>query len=171
MTSEQFKAFAAANPADPAVMAMINQGQATAKAQALAENRQSLTSLLAAFPGREKFAAEQFARGHDVTAAKADLADVLLAEIAAGKQQAAAVDPNQPFRGVAQPVPGNPAANHLDQGTGGNVIADPIGTFEAAWKGLVKNGMPTNRAIAQVVKDQPALHAAYLAANGKRAAK
>lgn len=173
MTSEQFKAFAAANPSDPAVTAVIGQGAAAAKAQAIAENRQSLAGLMAAFPGREKFAAEQFAKGHDVTAAKADLCDVLQAELAArpATATAAAISLHQPFAGVAQPVPGNPAANHLDAGADGKAIVDPIGTFEAAWKGLVKNGMPANRAIAQVVKEQPAVYAAYLAAVGKRAAK
>ena len=173
MNAEQFRAFAAANPADPAVMALISSGNATAKAEALTQSQQRLATLQAAFPGREKFAIEQFAKGNDVTAAKADLADVLaaenkelLAQLKAGKT---VLDPHKPFAGVKLPVEGDPANDVI--GADAKAIADPIASFETAWKAIAAKGVPANRAIAQVVKEQPALFAAYQAAHGTRERK
>lgn len=175
MTSDQFRAFAAANPTDPAVVALISTGKAEAKTLALNESRQALSTLVAAFPGREKFALEQFVKGHDVTAAKAELSDVLIAEMAKMPTQAQATQTTTqtqpPFAGVKMPVPGDPLANRIDAGGGAGGAIDPVTAFNGAWQALVAKGVPTNRAVAQIVREQPKLHEAYMAANGQRRQK
>lgn len=176
MTSDQFKAFAAANPEDPAVKSLIAQGQqaasANVKTDAAAESRQQLAAMMAAFPGREKFAAEQFAKGHDISAAKAALSDVLITELADAnaKLAKAAAPAGGEFSGVRFAPPGSPALDVLDKGAAPD-SAKAITDFEDAWKAHVAKGMPANKAIAKVVQERPDLHAAYTAAQTGRRAK
>jgi len=166
MTTESFRAFAAANPEDQAVKSLIAQGHKAGKAEGVSEARKDLATMLAAFPGREKFAAEQFVKGHDAISAKAELADVLTAELAdankklSERSQAAAAAAND-SPAITLPLPGT------TQGAakGNEQPADPIATFEAAWKALEKTGMSADRAIAKVVAEQPDLHAAYVQAS------
>lgn len=60
----------------------IAAATAAAREEATAEATARLSALQTAFPDRPQFVLDQFAAGHDVTEAKAALADILLAEIA-----------------------------------------------------------------------------------------
>lgn len=73
------KAFAAANPA--AVEAWKKEGQELGAKQA----REGLSAYLAAFPGREAWAAARYTEGKSLLEAKAALADVLGEELAAAR--------------------------------------------------------------------------------------
>ena len=92
--------------------------------------RAELTEFLAAFPGREGWAAHQFAAEKTLTEAKAELSDVLLAELATAREQLAAAPtavaadpaaqvaltathPGVGFSGAARQEPGTPTKQDL----------------------------------------------------------
>lgn len=170
MNSESFRAFASANPEDPTVKSLIATGHKAGKADGHSEARGQMASMLAAFPGREKFAAEQFAKGHDAVTAKADLADVqadeikaLQAKLAEQAQVAARRADDNPA--IALPLPGTAVVGKKEEPA--DPAANPaaaIAAFEDAWKVHQKGGMSADRAVAKVVKEQPELHNAYIEA-------
>lgn len=83
MTEPKTKAKPAeTKPADPEALS-------AAKADGAKSSRDELGAFLDAFPGREGWAARRFAEGKSTIEAKADLADVLAAELAEAKKAAA----------------------------------------------------------------------------------
>jgi signal peptide peptidase SppA len=85
MNGETFAKYAAENPDAAEVKALIQQGYKAGKAEGIADAREQIKSLADAIPNRADFVISQFAKGNDVTGAKAELADVLIAEMAAAK--------------------------------------------------------------------------------------
>jgi signal peptide peptidase SppA len=171
MNAESFKAFASANPEDATVKSLLAQGHKAGKAEGRTEARADLAAMLVAFPGREKFAGEQFAKGHDVQSAKAEYADVLAGELSTANAKLAEAQQAQ-ARTAAQAATDNPAVRLPGASAQAAAVAekkdettvDPVGAFETAWKAEMKNGVTQMAAIAKVVHEKPELHAAYLAA-------
>jgi signal peptide peptidase SppA len=94
MNAQQFTAFADANAEAPEVKNLIAKGHKLGKAEGLndgvQQERQRVLALFTAFPGRHDFVKAQVEKGADAQAAKADFADVVLAENETLKTQLAA---------------------------------------------------------------------------------
>jgi len=104
MNAETFTKYAAENKDSAEVMALVTQGIKAGKADGLAEARTELAALAAAIPNRPDFVLEQFVKGNDVQAAKAELSDVLSAELAEAKKAKPAAVVGQGAIPLAQPV-------------------------------------------------------------------
>jgi signal peptide peptidase SppA len=174
MTPEQFRQFAAENPEAAEVKALIAQGFKAGKAEGQTEARKELGSMLAAFKGRETFAAEQFSAGHTAETAKANLSDVLMKELA--DTQAKLAESNKAKAEQAdRDALAAKAVAEFDGPTGkmkpveGATFAPASGKHPAVarFDSLVAEAsktMPRDKAILMVVNSDPALHAEYVAA-------
>lgn len=87
MNKESFMKYAAENVDADEVKAIRDVGLKAGKLAGKDEAVSGLKELIAAFPDRANFAIEQFVKGHDVQAAKAELADVLIEELKAAKAE------------------------------------------------------------------------------------
>jgi hypothetical protein len=71
MNAETFSKYAAENPDAAEVKSLFAKGHKAGSADARADEAKRLTEILAACPGKEKFAVEQFLAGHDAESVKA----------------------------------------------------------------------------------------------------
>lgn len=131
--------------------------QAEARAAGRKEEREALEQMLGAFPKDRAFALESFAKGLSVDQAKAARAETLAARVEQLEKE------NGDLKSKASPPP--PPA-----GKAAEFAELPAGQrdFLGAVRALVdEKGLGLGEAMAQIAREQPELHRAYLGLGGK----
>jgi signal peptide peptidase SppA len=150
MNAEQFSAYAAENPESAEVKAIVAKGYKAGTADAHAAEVDRLKAIVAACPGKQQLAIDQFVAGHDADSAKATAAaiDAALTDSSAKLAEAnaraeAALKEVEKVKALAGSV--TPVAGAASQPAAGEKPARPDGSDHKALAGWEWDNEPEKR--------------------------